>query len=77
MRVDLLKSVFRYRFQTAYRCSKIKEMIDLALNDNIKVALKKIILNIVNGDFSRLSSVGVIGRLSEEDMKVSYWIMAE
>ena len=49
----------------------------MALNDNIKVALKKIILNIVNGDFSRLSSVGVIGRLSEEDMKVSYWIMAE
>ena len=41
----------------------------MALNDNIKIALKKIILDIVKGDFDKLSSDGRIGKLSEDDIK--------
>lgn len=41
----------------------------MALSDNIKIALNEIVDDIVKGDFSKLSSDGRIGKLSEDDIK--------
>ncbi len=41
----------------------------MALSDNIKIALNEIVADIVKGDFSKLSSDGRIGKLSEDDIK--------
>lgn len=41
----------------------------MALENNIKIAFKKIIKYIVNGDYSKLLSDGLIGKLSEDDIR--------
>jgi len=41
----------------------------MILSDNIKIAYKKIIVDIVKGDFGKLSSDGRIGKLSEVYIK--------
>lgn len=41
----------------------------MALETNIKIAVKKIIEEIVNGDFNKLLSDGVLGKLSEDDIR--------